>query len=76
MPSMVGSRKDVSPLEIAPTSAPEVEVWVDELPWDETSFYVKAILRNWMIYKLLDGSKLTLSEPIWVDAKPNPAILN
>lgn len=66
----LGSRKDVSPLEIVPTSSPEVEVWIDELPWDETSFYVKAILRNWMIYKLLDGSKVSLSEPIWVDAKP------
>lgn len=66
----MSSRRDVSPLENIKVSAPEVEVWIDEMPWDETSFYVKAILRNWMIYKLLDGSKVTLSEPIWVDAKP------
>jgi soluble lytic murein transglycosylase len=65
----LGSRKDVSPLDNAATSAPEVEVWIDELPWDETSFYVKAVLRNWMIYKLLDGSKVSLSEPIWMDGK-------
>lgn len=65
----LGARKDVSPIE-AKTSSPEVEVWMDELPWDETSFYVKAILRNWMIYRLLDGSKVNLSDPIWVDAKP------
>ena len=68
----LASRKDVSPLQNAVTSSPEVEVWIDELPWDETSFYVKAILRNWMIYKLLDGSKVTLSEPIWVDGKGEP----
>ena len=66
----MSSRRDIGPLENLKTSAPEVEVWIDEMPWDETSFYVKAILRNWMIYKLLDGSKVTLSEPIWVDAKP------
>jgi soluble lytic murein transglycosylase len=66
----LGSRKDVSPLQKPGTSAAEVEVWIDEMPWDETSFYVKAVLRNWMIYKLLNGNKVSLSEPIWVDAEP------
>ncbi len=70
MKRWLGARKDVSPMTQGPTSSPEVEVWIDELPWDETSFYVKAVLRNWLIYRLLDGSKLSLSEPIWVDAKP------
>jgi soluble lytic murein transglycosylase len=68
----MAARKDITPLENANTSSPEVEVWIDELPWDETSFYVKAVLRNWMIYRLLDGSKVTMSEPIWLDAKPAP----
>ncbi|NJM10489.1 MAG: lytic transglycosylase domain-containing protein [Bdellovibrionaceae bacterium] len=68
----LGSRRDVSPLDNPGTSLPEVEVWMDEIPWNETSFYVKAILRNWLIYKMLDGSKVSLSEPIWVDAKPSP----
>jgi len=63
------ARKDLSPLEQSASSSPEVEVWLDELPWEETSFYVKSILRNWMVYQLLDGSKLTLSDPLWVDAK-------
>jgi soluble lytic murein transglycosylase len=66
----LSSRRDLGPLENSRTSAPEVEVWIDEMPWDETSFYVKAILRNWMIYRLLNGAKLSISEPIWVDAKP------
>lgn len=65
----LNARKDLSPLDKAPSSAPEVELWMDELPWEETSFYVKAILRNWLIYRLLDGSKVSLNEPIWVDAK-------
>ncbi len=63
------ARKDLSSLEMSASSAPEVEVWIDEMPWEETSFYVKAILRNWLIYRLLDGSKLSQTEPIWVDAK-------
>ena len=66
----LNARKDLGGLEATNSSAPEVELWMDELPWDETSFYVKAILRNWLIYRLLDGSKVALSEPIWVDAKP------
>lgn len=65
----LSARKDLDGIETKGTSSPEVEVWIDEIPWDETSLYVKAILRNWMIYRLLDGSKLVLSEPIWVDAK-------
>lgn len=67
----LSARRDLSGLEAASSSAPEVEVWIDELPWEETSQYVKAILRNWLVYRLMDGSKLSLSEPIWVDAKPS-----
>ncbi|MBE8222047.1 MAG: lytic transglycosylase domain-containing protein, partial [Bdellovibrionales bacterium] len=29
------------------------QIWFDELPWMETSFYVKAILRNQILYKSL-----------------------
>lgn len=65
----LNARKDLAGLEVQVTSNPEVEIWMDELPWEETSFYVKAILRNWLIYRLLDGSKVSLSDPIWVDAK-------
>ena len=68
----LSARRDLAPLESTPTSNPEVELWIDELPWEETSFYVKAILRNWMIYKLLDQTKVALTEPIWLDAKPAP----
>jgi soluble lytic murein transglycosylase len=68
----LGARKDLGLLESPGSSSPEVEIWLDELPWEETSFYVKSILRNWIVYQLLDGSKLSLSEPLWVDAKPPP----
>lgn len=68
----LSARKDLGPIEGTASSSPDVEIWLDELPWEETSFYVKSILRNWMVYRLLDGSKLALSEPLWVDAKPSP----
>ena len=65
----MNARRDLGPSDSAPSSSPESEIWMDELPWDETSFYVKSILRNWMIYRLMDGSKLSLNEPIWMDGK-------
>ncbi len=66
----LNARNLANPLEAGFSSAPEAEIWIDELPWEETSFYVKAILRNWLIYRLLDGSKVTLNDPMWVDAPP------
>jgi soluble lytic murein transglycosylase len=41
------------------------EIWIDELPWSETSHYVKAILRNLIIYRMLNQEKLELKDPIW-----------
>jgi soluble lytic murein transglycosylase len=49
------------------SSAPEDEIWIDELPWNETSFYVKAILRNVLMYRLLDGQKNALEPVLWQD---------
>jgi soluble lytic murein transglycosylase len=47
------------------TSNPEDETWMDDLPWNETNFYVKAILRNMLIYRSLDRGRVPLSNPIW-----------
>lgn len=42
-------------------------LWMDELPTQETSFYVKAILRNMLIYKALE-SEISLNwTNIWKD---------
>lgn len=43
------------------------EIWYDELPWYETSFYVKAILRNLLIYQILEGP---VGKPAKVKADP------
>lgn len=51
--------------DIEKNSDPLNELWIDELPWDETRFYVKAILRNYLIYRLQDQGDFTFSQPIW-----------
>ena len=51
-----------------PSSRPEDELWFDELPWSETSFYVKAILRNWLIYQVLEQGRVRLADPVWAGA--------
>lgn len=30
------------------------DLWVEELPWEETRFYVKAVLRNYYLYTLFE----------------------
>lgn len=60
-------------LTIEQNSDPVNEIWIDEMPWSETRFYVKAILRNLLLYRALDqsknkssdGSRVTLTSPIW-----------
>lgn len=46
---------------------PLSEIWMDELPWAETSFYVKAILRNVLLYRLLDKGHVDYKPDFWTD---------
>jgi len=50
----VEARKEVSDQMQKYSSDPLDEMWFDELPWYETSFYVKAILRNAILYQLAE----------------------
>ena len=36
------------------TNWKDQDLWVEELPWDETRFYVKAVLRNYLLYHLFE----------------------
>ena len=56
----------------APLSAMD-ELWMDELPWSETSFYVKAILRNTLMYRLLDQRRVPIEMAFWKDLLVNAA---
>lgn len=59
------ARPDLQGLEGVKSSEPESELWIDELPWSETSFYVKAVLRNWLLYRVLQTKELKLGSPVW-----------
>lgn len=56
MQIFVKARPEVELLTKKPSSDAWDELWMDEVPWFETSFYVKAILRNTMMYKVLERS--------------------
>lgn len=61
------SRPETSELMAKKSSAVEDEIWFDELPWTETSFYIKAILRNTLIYKLIEKGEFTANPVLWQD---------
>lgn len=59
------ARSSLQGLESTRVSTPESELWIDEFPFAETSFYVKAILRNLMMYQITDSGRFTTQEPLW-----------
>jgi soluble lytic murein transglycosylase len=61
----INSRPSLKDIALSRSSNPDDELWFDELPWDETSFYVKAILRNLLLYRTLAKGKIQISDPIW-----------
>jgi soluble lytic murein transglycosylase len=75
MQKFVQERKEVQEMLSRASSDPLDEMWFDELPWFETSFYVKAILRNTLLYRLVDASgaknpdqrRVKFSSVLWSD---------
>jgi soluble lytic murein transglycosylase len=43
------------------------ELWIDELPWAETTGYVKSILRNALIYELIAKGEFQYRPDFWRD---------
>ena len=62
------SRPSLRGLASLKSSAPDDEIWIDEIPYAETSFYVKSILRNLLIYKMLDKGRVEVQNPLWLNA--------
>lgn len=58
-------RSSLRGLETTRTSAPEFEIWIDELPYSETSSYVKSILRNLLLYRVIEEGSIIAEEPLW-----------
>lgn len=69
------SRQSLMGLEVGRTSAPESEIWIDEFPFSETSFYVKAILRNILLYQIVESGAVEAQEPLWkgISGTPRPS---
>ena len=59
-------RKDLKDWEKTGDSL-DNDLWVDELPWSETSFYVKAVLRNHLLYGIIYNENNRLPHPPWLD---------
>lgn len=62
------SRAEVKDLVSQINGSVQNEIWFDELPWTETSFYVKAILRNILLYRLVEEGAFTLNPVLWADS--------
>lgn len=62
-------RPELAALKGRDFSSWEDEIWYDELPWDETSFYVKAILRNVLIDRLIDQGRVAVTPSFWKDLR-------
>ncbi len=45
------------------------DIWIDELPWAETSFYVKAVMRNYLLYQIIYDKQNTLASPPWGESE-------
>jgi hypothetical protein len=43
-------------IDLGPKYNLENEIWIEELPWSETRFYVKAVMRNFLLYELVYGN--------------------
>ncbi|MBK7843298.1 MAG: transglycosylase SLT domain-containing protein [Bdellovibrionales bacterium] len=61
-------REDLAKLSLRGSADPFDDLWIDELPWIETSFYVKAVMRNFLIYRVLESRELVISQSIWEGA--------
>jgi soluble lytic murein transglycosylase len=65
--SFISLREETKKIPTERLSDWESEIWVDELPWGETTGYVKSILRNTLIYQLLQGKALKSQPDFWRD---------
>jgi soluble lytic murein transglycosylase len=59
------SRPSLQGLEATRTSLAENEIWMDEFPFAETSGYVKSILRNMLVYQMVESGRIVSQEPLW-----------
>jgi soluble lytic murein transglycosylase len=59
-------RSEVLKQETLSQQDPWSDLWIEELPWLETNLYVKSILRNAIIYQLIDKKEVEVAKPVWL----------
>lgn len=65
--SFLSLREETKKIPLTALNDWESEIWIDELPWAETTGYVKSILRNTLIYQMLQGKALKSQPDFWRD---------
>jgi soluble lytic murein transglycosylase len=68
MDRWIKSRPTLKDLSASRSSQADAELWIDEIPYWETSNYVKSILRNILIYRMLDQGRVEVTEPMWLSS--------
>ncbi len=67
MKNWIEGRPELGELVSQASGSARDELWFDELPWTETSFYVKAILRNVLLYRLVAEANYVVKPVLWQD---------
>lgn len=65
MDRWIRSRPSLQRISQSQSSSPDEEIWFDEIPYWETSLYVKSILRNILLYRVLEEGRVEIPDPIW-----------
>lgn len=63
--SWIKLRKDTENLPQTKSVEWRDEIWIDEMPWAETQNYVKAVMRNYLLYRFGAQSSWTLPPVFW-----------
>ena len=67
-------RKDTEALTTSRSTEWRDEIWIDELPWNETQNYVKAVMRNYLLYRLGNQGFWTPPPVFWSESDPSQGV--
>lgn len=62
-------RKDTEDVTLKKSTDWKDEIWIDEMPWNETQNYVKAVMRNFLLYRLGNQSSWVIPPVFWSESK-------
>lgn len=74
--SWLSLRKDTENLTTLKSAEWRDEIWIDELPWNETQNYVKSVMRNFILYRLGSQKHWTMPPVFWSESQTQQASAN